>query len=303
MLYIVAFWHLPDYFPGGGTQNPLTYSITYGVLATFTFISGYLLGTKKINNFKDIWIFYFLRLVSFYPLYFIACTLFLYIGHIENWYLWLMAIVGMAGIFSPAVLTLWYMCMLMLFYFITPLAIVIHDIKAKCMLIAFVFVVLLLLQDIAGIDNRYYFYWFFYGLGILLSGKTFKKVNYILLFLSIIIFLLICIKTGNEITSFSFISSSCFIFCIINLGKILEKSFLLPFLKKVSYASMCAYLFHRIVYWFIYCISVKYTGEFTVQSAYFVALPIMLLSAYAIQYMYDKIVKNKLCLLLTRGNN
>ena len=68
MLYIVGFWHLFDY-TGKSIVNPLTSQITYGVLATFTFISSFFLGRKKITDMKSVLSFWGKRLIHFYPLF------------------------------------------------------------------------------------------------------------------------------------------------------------------------------------------------------------------------------------------
>lgn len=64
MLYIVGFWHLFDY-TGKNIVNPLTSQITYGVLAVFTFISGYFWGKKKITDMKSVLSFWIKRLIHF----------------------------------------------------------------------------------------------------------------------------------------------------------------------------------------------------------------------------------------------
>lgn len=56
-LYIVSFWHLSEYI-GINIWNSVTYQATHGVLATFTFISGYFLGKKKVESIKEIFLFY-----------------------------------------------------------------------------------------------------------------------------------------------------------------------------------------------------------------------------------------------------
>lgn len=55
-LWIVCFWRLFEYIK----LNPIcpaTSQVTYGVLATFTFILGYFLGTKKVNSYESFWLF------------------------------------------------------------------------------------------------------------------------------------------------------------------------------------------------------------------------------------------------------
>lgn len=45
MLWIVGVWHMQAYLSDGfAVQNRITENVTIGVLATFTFISGFFLG-------------------------------------------------------------------------------------------------------------------------------------------------------------------------------------------------------------------------------------------------------------------
>lgn len=288
MLYIVGFWHLIIYIDKG-LQSPLTRQITYGVLAAFTFISGYLLGSKKVQDHKDCLIFYSRRLLTFYPLFVIAAALMWRIGYIKSFRECLFTVLGLSGIISPAALTLWYLCMLMLFYLVTPLLNFCHKVPVKIILILTIMTVLLLLSHITELDERYWFYWCFYGAGILLSGRISAQANLYLLLLSPIVFAIISLNIGDAPLKYSLIPCICVLVFALNLGKLLQKTFCLPLLQKISYASMCAYLFHRPVYWFIF----GKLGEPTIWSAYLIALPAALAAGYGIQYAYDKLIRRR----------
>lgn len=279
---------------GGEYRNSYTSQMTYGVLATFTFISGYFLSMEEICRPKDALLFYAKRLISFYPLYFMACILLRYIGSIENLCLLMLTLMGFSGLFPPAALTVWYLCMLMLFYLLTPLINVQRKMETKITIIVLCYVGMQILTYVVGTDSRYCFYWIFYGVGILLSGKVYEKINYTLMILAAVAFMVISTNIGTELVVCSIVSASCFIIFVLNLGKILEKTIILSLMNKISYASMCAYLFHRPIYWFIRCVWNKYIGDFTIISAYCVALPITLIVSFIFQYIYDKTIKIKL---------
>lgn len=144
----------------------------------------------------------------------------------------------------------------------------------------------------AGVDYRLFFYWPFYAIGVLCSGKevTSEKWHYSIMLMSAIVFIFVSKNLGNGIEILSFISAGCFIFFILNFGRILEKTALLKVLSLISYASMCAYLFHRPFYYYI----MKVAGHFSILVAYLFILPILLALCYGIQQLYDKLVKNRI---------
>ena len=124
MMWIVFVWHLKDYLPGEyqmfGSILKVSQWITVTALFAFTLLSGYSMAKYKFQSFKDVLSFYKKRLIRFYPLYLVAILCFWWFG----WYSSVTVIKCMTGIalfFNEAPLTLWYMCMLMFFYMITPI--------------------------------------------------------------------------------------------------------------------------------------------------------------------------------------
>ena len=124
MIWIVFIWHLNDYLPNEYEMKGLVLNvsswITVFVLFTFTLLSGFSMAKYTFQSFKDVLNFYKKRFVRFYPLYLVAILCFYGFG----WYTWKGAAKCMSGtalFFNEAPLTLWYMCMLMFFYIITPL--------------------------------------------------------------------------------------------------------------------------------------------------------------------------------------
>ena len=124
MMWIVFIWHLKDYLPGEyqmfGSILKVSQWITVTALFAFTLLSGYSMAKYNFQSFKDVLSFYKKRLIRFYPLYLIAILCFWCFG----WYSSVTVIKCMTGIalfFNEAPLTLWYMCMLMFFYMITPI--------------------------------------------------------------------------------------------------------------------------------------------------------------------------------------
>ena len=73
MLYIVGVWHLNNYL-GADMQfkGDVFVYIKNAVLATFTFISGYMLRKYKFSSWHDVLVFYKKRVLRFYPLFLLS---------------------------------------------------------------------------------------------------------------------------------------------------------------------------------------------------------------------------------------
>ena len=252
MFWIIAFWHLCDYL----TKRHLTlsgYVITYAVLATFTFISGYF---QKLNYHG--WKSYFRkRIVRFYPVFFVACML-MWIGGggIQSWHQLLMSLTGLSCFFLQQPPTLWYMCMLLVFYALTPLLIprpggCKFEMSLRCLL-AYAF--LLICSTMGDIDRRLLIYFPFYAAGLMTTSNQIERlenstnVKITILFFIIILFnisfkphgvLLIVISGIGLLALLSFSS-------LFNNLYVKEKTYKL--INFVAYSSMCAYMFHRLVY-------------------------------------------------------
>ncbi|HWJ72650.1 MAG TPA: acyltransferase [Kaistia sp.] len=122
MGYIVGFWHLMNYVDGyGGYRNEVTERLTVVVLATFTMLSGYLLGRRPVEpSLAGVGAFYRRRLVRVYPPLVVALIVFGALG-IASWPISIRSI-DLVSLFSgPSVWTLWYVCMIVLFYAVAPI--------------------------------------------------------------------------------------------------------------------------------------------------------------------------------------
>lgn len=121
ILYIIGYWHLMPYTTAlPGWANLYTGSLKHITLATFVFCSGWLLAGRTVALRPDaLWDFYRRRFLRIYPLYLAALGLF-----------WLSDIAPVAQLIDgallismfrpPALPTLWFITMIMLFYLVAP---------------------------------------------------------------------------------------------------------------------------------------------------------------------------------------
>lgn len=296
MIYVVGICHLSQYLGKSYYlyNNIYGNSISWSCLGAFSLISGYLIGKKyNCDTFKDALEFYKRRLVRFYPLFFIASISLLVIGFndlMQTFY----ALVGMAPFVSHKPLTLWYISMIMLFYLVSPI-VLIQPAKrrlVRCMLVLLTVVVCRLF---IYMDLRFLFNLLFYLVGISAACIPFhkalegKKYIYGVLALYILLFINLDLVGHSIVRRLVDIVG---VFVIVGLAKLINNAIshnnrIILFL---SYVSMSAYLFHRLIYWI--CLQI-FSPHATVETALyliFVALPIGLAFAYFVQKLYDKIV-------------
>lgn len=298
MIWIVAVWHLADYCDIT-INNQITQNITYGVLGAFTFLSGIMLG-GKIASLKDTLAFYKRRFIRIYPLFAVSCTsmLLLYIFFdvrlISGLPQYLLTMVGLSIIFTPAPGTIWYVSMLLLFYILTPL-LLFRSSSQKWRTIlkgAAIYGTFLLIQlsQISNVDERLLYLFPVYCVGLVVGRKkiSIEKFSVLPFAVGLLAFVgLTCVQyvmgkdelglkivnTISIIAAFIVIAMECGKLFVGKVGKLLEK---------ISYASMCAYLFHRQ----IYGIFAKLIGTFSIIEA-FVFFLCTIVTCYYIQLKYD----------------
>lgn len=123
VLYIVGYWHLFNYIQGFPHANYYTEALTYTILGTFTFASGYLLAGRALGGgVAGLLAFYRRRLLRIYPLYAIALVIFVGIGLVDATIATRAALL-VSMLLPPAPPTLWFITMIMSFYLIAPLLI------------------------------------------------------------------------------------------------------------------------------------------------------------------------------------
>lgn len=298
MFYIIGFWHLFGYtemvnrFPYGEYLKNAT-------LATFIFISGYLLGHKyAIDNFKSLGKFLKSRIFRLIPLFAIALFSYFIVGFI-SFRTALLAFSGFSTLFPPQPPTLWFVSMILIFYYLFPL-ISSRKIIAQVIIITIVFVSIMLLDRLyGGVDRRFFYYWPCFAVGVILSRYSINSFvkSWRTIVLALSVFSAVSILHYFELVSlpewlYRLMIALAGVFVIISLSQVAARSqFMVKVCSILSYLSMAAYLFHRqiidIVEKYIYW---PQDGLIRIIYLILVCLPVVLLIGYIIQRLYDKLL-------------
>lgn len=286
MLEIVAYWHIGDYFGfwPGSTIFSIGLTLTMGTLAMFTYISGYL--SPYDGNIKS----FFKNRIKFIPSFVIAYMLMSYIGYFPLKDIGsILTIIGLKEICPPPYpATLWYISMIFFFYIITPL-IVKDTLRKTIMFSSCVFSVLIILNNIWGIDTRIYYYFPFYVLGIV--NKRFEKFQMLSNHdrLLLITALLATLSFDNNTTDLSLISgfarAICSFIIINNLANWLDKfNRMRCVFYTLSICSTYAYMYHRVIYHFVLRV---FHFHFIVE--YIIMLTSLFCFSFISQYIYKRL--------------
>jgi len=311
MLWVVGFWHAMGYWTSPYDRiegSDLGQIITWGILAGFTFFSGYFLRHKTVNTLDDIKSFYKARFFKFYILYAISCLTLYFAGIIlsasgkgQIWFSspssLVYSLIGLGTYLGVAPATLWYMTMLMSFYFITPVFLFLNQ-KHRFYFIVLLNSFLLLATSIFEIDVRNIMYFPFYCFGLFsldfnkLVEKHLPAKTLGCLFL-FGISAVIQLHTSSQFNNWFYSSCFFFILSIILVSRIIETWLpqVVSLLVKVSYGSMAAFLFHRQVYG-VLKILLKDSGISPVTTS-LIFLPTIFILSFYVQQGYDFII-NKL---------
>lgn len=289
VLEIVFFWHIFDYISPTECKAMFT-PLTCGALACFTFLSGFFLGKKKIDCRK----FYISRLKRFMPLLLLAAFSF-YILHMISFKTMLFTVTGLSCFVLPQPLTLWFFSMMIVLYALTPLLLYKLDILNSCdkkkllLRSILVYCLLFILNIIFPTDYRFLVYYPFYIVGIIFPYDKFCSIyKYkFVIGLLVVVLLFVAYWLNNVYVVTEMIQGLGGMSLILILSSIIDKykcNVTVLAFSFLSYISMTAYLFHRVVYGlFRRFLQLQYLEWWHVL---FMMILLMLI-AYYIQKLYD----------------
>jgi peptidoglycan/LPS O-acetylase OafA/YrhL len=306
ILYIIIFHHMDDYVNNYfrtyiGSLDDILTIISLGNLI---FISGYLLSQR---HEKDLSNQIFSRVIRIYPLYIVSLILFIILGvssfntlsvvsHIFCLNMLLKPLTG-----NP-VMTLWFVSLLMTYYCIYWVLWGRNIIHIYVILTLILAILIFLNGHYGLVDKRLILYFpvFFVGSffgtksGLfmnIVSNKYYSFATALLLLISALFFMKI---QGSGSHSIYVCSESIIFFSIIPFFVfsrcLIRNHFFLKAMLKISFASYCMYLFHRIVFK-ILIDTFSLSGIYEVILFLFIiGLPLTYLISSIIQKYYDKSV-------------
>ena len=298
MIYIIGVFH-PLGYVDLFYHNYIVRTLVYVSLCTFTFLSAFLaVSINTFDNKSDIIRYYKKRFLRLYPLFFIAAILMLILG-LNGKMSTLLGLIGIAPIIGYSFRTLWYVSMLLFFILLTPL--ISSRRRYSPFLKCFTTFLLISIFEyfICGsIDTNFNYYFFVYIVGIILGlyynnyaiSFLHKKSNVPITVLLFLIALIIGVFFRNSLFH-RFVGVLGFI-ALINISCAFSSKTYPRLFKLVaicSFASMTAYLFHRIIYYVI----LKIWNPGGVLELFYimaVGLPMTIIIAYFIQVAYDKMI-------------
>lgn len=277
---------------GFAVSNADTYLLTVAFLSMFVYMSGYFASKNSFCNLREVKYYFVKKALRIWPLFLLAGTLFLLYAKAITFEQYIKSLFGISLLFPPAPVTIWFINLMFMYWIVTPFILYKNKFRVTIILICFL---LFLLFTFGGADERILLYFPSYLCGLFKgrSTPTSKSIYRLFFGIGLLIIGFLCYGSINSaliypIKLIVFYGTGTF---LVQLGILLTRSnsCVTKICEWISYASMCAYLFHRIVFSFYYNTVVHY--RYHVGFAYLVILPTVFIFAYYIQLIYDKLIK------------
>ncbi len=296
-LFIVGFHHVLDYSPFLKARVDLVLDdgIKIGCLAFFFFCSSYLVSRRtEILRFEDAVRFWKRRCIRLLPLYLLALFSFS-----RPFRLTALSVVGLnnfvPGIDGRNIATLWFVSQLILYYFLYPLFRAIRRktvLAAACLVLETVFWRGSVLW---GWDHRLWLYFPLYATGIFAADRTERDIAAVSFPLG---FGFVALAAARLLPAFPIVTAFCGCGLVFAVSVLLAKAKpIAPFFGAVSYASMCAYLFHRKEYHRLVSGLVRWTDPAIRDRPafllwmYLAFVPAVFVAGWFVQRAYDLLVR------------
>lgn len=296
--YIIGFWHLMNYVNGyTGYFNPYTARFTVITLSLFTFASGFFLGRRPMSlSTGDLANFYRKRLLRIYPPFVAAMACFFILRIVDLSTLG-KSILLIATIWGPSPPTLWYICMISVFYIIAPLLIYFRTKSHTFILSAFaVFFIFLAIWFFFGtLDTRMMIYFPSFVAGVYFAGRAEKFTTTFIALTGIltIVSAIIGQNTPTEVVETSMNSMPLAIFAALFITSVAIRcdAYLSgDWIAQLSYATLFMYLFHRVVYRPVMYLFPSEDPNVRLLFALLVCFPIVVALSWIGQKIYDRLL-------------
>lgn len=298
---VIGIYHNLGY-AGLYHDNPAIRVLVYSSLGVFTFLSAFLLASKySFKESGETLSFYKKRVLRIWPLFIISSLMLAVLGF-NSWATTIKGIVGISPFWAPHPTTMWYVAMLISLYIITPF-VVKGSPKTQCVKAFCIMTLIGLVQIVLGtVVPRTFNYYTVYLIGLLLGRNGYepaltflKSKKTIIISCAWVAMIAVVLLTKNAyLKSFSSVVG---IIAILNFSLLLAEfwktnKIFTQTVTILSYASFCAYLFHREIIWAMFRI---YKPDGFVPIFFvvlFVAVPLSFICAYFIQKLYDRIIND-----------
>jgi peptidoglycan/LPS O-acetylase OafA/YrhL len=258
LLYIIGFWHLFDYsLAPTWHHRPAGQLLTWCMLGLFSYISGWLLSRRYVlDSPSQILRFYGRRLVRIYPLFLVALAAFFRVGLVDP-VTFRQGALLLNMITGRPLVTLWFVTMILLFYGLTP-AYLCHPSTTKTIVLtAALWAALVALHLSTGaVDLRLAQYLIPYAGGILaarspalakaLQDRRWLAASPLVAVVTALAFTRWDDPLLRSILADIAIAGTLPLFLLI--GRVLSRRLPPVWIGRVSQASFCAYLIHRLTY-------------------------------------------------------
>lgn len=302
MIFVVCILHFSQYTQyENWWQGELATWLTTAALAGFTFISGYL-TYKSTRKYESIGRKYLLsRIIKIYPLFVLASILLFICGNISTLKELVFTIFLHGGdLITPSPTTVWYICMMFLFYLFVPLILNCKKWKKQLECSIIIYIALIIYFFCGNADYRLLLYFPFFCFGMLFNHLPIDKIKnkYIkfgmfVISLLVVFFMLkkvIYINLGFKmyyiLMEFFSLVMLYILWYIANLINKISIAKVRRTVQIIGYSSFCMYLFHRPVY---FCIQ-KICGQTIPIYGTLIIFPILVSLCYCINKLYDFVI-------------
>ncbi len=307
-IYIIGFWHHVDYVDLDLLKTPFTKSWAIIALGVFFTVSAYLLTSQQRKNISSnlegkerteiIHQFYIKRVLRIYPLYAAAVLLF-FLVDIGRWSIphLITSLTLVAAVIDKSPLTLWFINVIFIYYLALPFFWFHMRTNKKIVFSASaLFVLLFVMHRVTPlIDERIYVYLPSMIFGIFLAQlDTLKEFcrsqraficSFVALILSFFLIQVDYLTVENISVVLPILAFPVLMFLSHQVASF-EKLHLMW--KSIGYASFAAYLFHRVLYVFLYQIfDIEDLSHFQLVALMSVITIAVIVISYGTQRCYD----------------
>ncbi len=296
LMYIIFGWHMDDY-AGNILATSIGRTLVIGSLGIFIFVSGFTLtkSCREIVTVADVVRFMKKRFVRIYPLYLSSLVLSYVTSQISSKQFYA-GVFLLNAVLNIHIKTLWFVTMIFVFYLLLP--IILYKFSAvKTVLLTIVFISFCIIaNNFAGLmDIRltYYFPIFIWGVLCARYGNLFQllKRKESIIFSVIILLVLTAMFDfmKNDWLKHVYVVGSL-VFSIspmIALAELFAEKAESDVFVRLSYASFCMYLYHRIIFYALLQVYTPGTDMLKVLYLGVAGFPIIFITSERIQAGYD----------------